>query len=283
MVNADDARALAMAGAGRARVVRFARDARIDAGVTVADGWIVERGPDGRHQARADDRRAADRAAPAGRRAGGGDHRARWRAPGPTRWRGPRRRSPASSTRWNWSTSSAACGSSTTRRPPTSTRRGSPSRRSAAAWWSSWAAASRAATSGCCARARVAGRDGGGDWRSPRRCCTTRSTGRRTVRIAASMADAVRAAMAAAPPGGSVLLAPACASFDMFENYAARGRAFKAEVAALGGRNAEEAFAGANGGVSREQSSVGSARRGAGCWDPTRPRAGSWCPGPGSD
>ena len=45
MANADDARALAMAGAGRARVVRFARDARIDAGVTVADGWIVERGP----------------------------------------------------------------------------------------------------------------------------------------------------------------------------------------------------------------------------------------------
>jgi len=33
--------------------------------------------------------------------------------------------------------------------------------------------------------------------------------------------------------GGSVLLAPACASFDMFEDYAARGRAFKAEVEAL--------------------------------------------------
>ena len=53
------------------------------------------------------------------------------------------------------------------------------------------------------------------------------------VRTAASMAEAVRLAMAAAAPGGSVLLAPACASFDMFENYAARGRAFKAEVDAL--------------------------------------------------
>jgi UDP-N-acetylmuramoylalanine--D-glutamate ligase len=53
------------------------------------------------------------------------------------------------------------------------------------------------------------------------------------VTMAASMAEAVRTAMAAASPGGSVLLAPACSSFDMFENYAARGRAFKAEVAAL--------------------------------------------------
>jgi UDP-N-acetylmuramoylalanine--D-glutamate ligase len=54
------------------------------------------------------------------------------------------------------------------------------------------------------------------------------------VRLAGSMGEAVRVAMDAAGPGGSVLLAPACASFDMFENYAARGRAFKAEVAALG-------------------------------------------------
>ena len=53
------------------------------------------------------------------------------------------------------------------------------------------------------------------------------------VRVAATMTEAVQAAMAEAGPGGSVLLAPACASFDMFENYAARGRAFKAEVAAL--------------------------------------------------
>ncbi len=50
---------------------------------------------------------------------------------------------------------------------------------------------------------------------------------------AGSMAEAVRLAWEAAPPGGTVLLAPACASFDLFEDYAARGRAFKAEVERL--------------------------------------------------
>ena len=50
---------------------------------------------------------------------------------------------------------------------------------------------------------------------------------------AGSMAEAVRAAVGAAPPGGTVLLAPACASFDMFRDYAERGRVFKQEVARL--------------------------------------------------
>jgi UDP-N-acetylmuramoylalanine--D-glutamate ligase len=50
---------------------------------------------------------------------------------------------------------------------------------------------------------------------------------------AGSMAEAVRAALAAAPPGGTVLLAPACASFDMFRDYAERGRVFKQEVVRL--------------------------------------------------
>jgi UDP-N-acetylmuramoylalanine--D-glutamate ligase len=53
------------------------------------------------------------------------------------------------------------------------------------------------------------------------------------VRRAASMTDAVRAAFGMASHGGTVLLAPACASFDMFRDYAERGRAFKREVATL--------------------------------------------------
>jgi len=49
----------------------------------------------------------------------------------------------------------------------------------------------------------------------------------------ASLEEAVAAAASAARPGDTVLLAPACASFDMFADYAARGRAFRAAVEAL--------------------------------------------------
>jgi UDP-N-acetylmuramoylalanine--D-glutamate ligase len=44
---------------------------------------------------------------------------------------------------------------------------------------------------------------------------------------------AVRAAAAAAVAGDVVLLAPACSSFDQFENYEHRGRAFREVVATL--------------------------------------------------
>lgn len=48
----------------------------------------------------------------------------------------------------------------------------------------------------------------------------------RTVR-AASMQEAVSAARGSAAPGDTVLLSPACASFDWFESYEHRGKVFK--------------------------------------------------------
>ena len=59
------------------------------------------------------------------------------------------------------------------------------------------------------------------------------------VHQADGMPDAVRLAFDLARPQGTVLLAPACASLDMFTDYAERGKAFKAEV----GRLAEEGAA----------------------------------------
>jgi UDP-N-acetylmuramoylalanine--D-glutamate ligase len=50
---------------------------------------------------------------------------------------------------------------------------------------------------------------------------------------AASMKDAVRLAAEHADAGDTVLLSPACASFDMFENYEHRGMEFKRQVLAL--------------------------------------------------
>ena len=48
-----------------------------------------------------------------------------------------------------------------------------------------------------------------------------------------SLAEAVRAAYGLASHDGTVLLAPACASLDMFRDYAERGRVFKQAVARL--------------------------------------------------
>jgi UDP-N-acetylmuramoylalanine--D-glutamate ligase len=50
---------------------------------------------------------------------------------------------------------------------------------------------------------------------------------------ASDMGDAVKRGFAAAKPGDVVLLAPACASFDMFESFEHRGRVFKDEVSSL--------------------------------------------------
>ena len=54
---------------------------------------------------------------------------------------------------------------------------------------------------------------------------------------AETLERAVELAMSAARPGDTVLLAPACSSFDQFENYEQRGRVFKQLVGNLEGRS----------------------------------------------
>jgi UDP-N-acetylmuramoylalanine--D-glutamate ligase len=65
-------------------------------------------------------------------------------------------------------------------------------------------------------------------------------TGAAPIVQAQTMETAVRRASESAAPGDIVLLAPACASFDQFENYEHRGRVFKELVAALAAREGKQ-------------------------------------------
>jgi UDP-N-acetylmuramoylalanine--D-glutamate ligase len=56
----------------------------------------------------------------------------------------------------------------------------------------------------------------------------------RPMRRASTMEEAVEIGLEVGKPGEIVLLAPACASFDMFDNYEHRGRVFKEAVRRLG-------------------------------------------------
>jgi UDP-N-acetylmuramoylalanine--D-glutamate ligase len=58
--------------------------------------------------------------------------------------------------------------------------------------------------------------------------------GEMPVEQSGTLEAAVRAAAAKAQPGEAVLLSPACASFDQFRDFEARGDAFRAAVEALG-------------------------------------------------
>ena len=54
-----------------------------------------------------------------------------------------------------------------------------------------------------------------------------------SISLASSLEDAIYQAKEKAARNGAVLFSPACASFDMFNNYEERGRCFKAIVQAL--------------------------------------------------
>ena len=84
--------------------------------------------------------------------------------------------------------------------------------------------------------ARGAGQGGRRDRRGAAAGATRRSAdvGARFTRPT-SLEEAVRHGVRAGAAGGVVLLAPACASFDMFRDYAERGRRFKEEVARMVG------------------------------------------------
>ena len=68
----------------------------------------------------------------------------------------------------------------------------------------------------------------------------------------ADLEDAVRRAAAAARPGEVVLLSPACASFDAFENFERRGERFREIVAELAGERARDLPAAWPGGEGQE-------------------------------
>jgi len=96
----------------------------------------------------------------------------------------------------------------------------------------------------------LGGRDKGGDFKKLRKPIKKRVKGivligeakekiqkalKGTVlmKTASSVEEAVQLGYSLAGPGEVVLLAPACTSFDMFQNFEERGRAFKQEVLSL--------------------------------------------------
>jgi UDP-N-acetylmuramoylalanine--D-glutamate ligase len=232
VANADDPRAMAMASAGRARVVRFARDARIDEGVTVAGGWIVDRGAGGDTPlVKTSDVRLIGPHLLADVLAAAAVARIVGAAPAAI-------------------ASAVASFTGLEHAMEFVAEIGGVRFVNDSKATNVDAARQAIETFGPGLVVIMGGRFKGGDLGLLRPALASRGAtvvaigeaapllqaafdGAATVRTAGSMGEAVRVAMAAAARGGDVLLAPACASFDMFENYAARGRAFKAGVAAL--------------------------------------------------
>lgn len=67
-----------------------------------------------------------------------------------------------------------------------------------------------------------------------------RKAGVKEIARAASLPEAVEAAYRQSEPGDVILLSPACASFDIFENMSQRGRVFKEAVQQLAEREGQQ-------------------------------------------
>src|SRR5690606_24845771 len=85
---------------------------------------------------------------------------------------------------------------------------------------------------------------------------------------ATDMDDAVRVARGLARPGDVVLLAPACASFDMFRSYAHRGDEFARAVRELAEKEAPGSAASHRSSAARRVRARAATRRSSG--PPTR-------------
>lgn len=68
---------------------------------------------------------------------------------------------------------------------------------------------------------------------------TATKLGYKDITKASDMEQAIITASKIAEPGENVLLSPACASFDMFDNYEQRGKIFKQIAIGLGGKDGE--------------------------------------------
>ena len=237
VLNADDPTCVELAGRTRAQVFWFSRKREVKQGAFVRKGAILFRRGGTQQEVMLVVGNSAERRAQRRERSGRGLCWVRSWVAKLAKIRAARSAtSRRSSIGWNMWPRFAASSTTTTPRPPTWMR---PSRR-----WSRFPANIHLI---------LGGKDKGSDYtraqrsaaaagesafiRSARRRrrSSRRSRARPEIVPAETLEIAVKQAAAAAQPGDIVLLAPACASFDQFQNYEHRGRVFKEMWLAAGG------------------------------------------------